>query len=75
VLGVPAGLTRFSAPHLLAPPAWRDEIILIAATTLIAAVGKHAPDTWWLALAVMPLWHIEERLDTRAPGAARAGSG
>jgi hypothetical protein len=52
--------------RLLAPPAWRDEAILIAVTTLIAAVAEHAPDTWWLALAVAPLWHIEERLDTHA---------
>jgi hypothetical protein len=61
--------------RLLAPPAWRDEVILIAVTTLIAAVGEHAPDTWRLALAVTPLWHIEERLDTRARrrSAARRG--
>src|SRR4051812_13410312 len=49
-----------------APAAWRDEVVLIALMTLLAGLGEHLPDTWWCALALLPVWEMAGKLDTRA---------
>jgi hypothetical protein len=61
--------------RLLAPPAWRDEVVLIALATVIAALGEHVPDSLWFALAVMPLWHVTDEFEAggRRRSARRLG--
>ena len=61
--------------RVLAPPAWRDEAVLIAVATLMAAVSERLPDTLWFALAVTPVWHVLDGFETRARrrSAARLG--
>jgi hypothetical protein len=61
--------------RLLAPPAWRDEAVLIAMATLIAALGERMPDTLWFARALLPVWHVMDAFDERARrrSAARLG--
>src|SRR4051794_13803667 len=36
--------------RLLTPPAWRDQIVMIAVGTLISALGENRPDTVRFAL-------------------------
>src|SRR3954453_24001405 len=61
--------------RVLAPPAWRDEAVLIVLTTRIGALGERMPDALWFALVLMPVWDVMEAFDTRARrrSAARLG--
>jgi hypothetical protein len=52
--------------QMLTPPAWQDEIVLIAVATLLAALGERVPDTLWFALAMLPVWHVVDEFETRA---------
>ena len=52
--------------RMLAPPAWRDEIVLIALATLLTALSQHLPEALWCAVALQPLWHVVEQFETRA---------
>jgi hypothetical protein len=50
----------------LAPPRWRDELILLTITTALTALSLQREDTWFWAVAWMPVWHVLNKAETRA---------
>lgn len=62
--------------RIQAPPAWRDELLIIAAgVALAAALSDQRPDTVWAATVFYPAWSALDDLDTelRRRSARRLG--
>jgi hypothetical protein len=76
--------SRFFARHYnpirhpeppLAPPRWRDELVLIAALTALTVLSEQRAETLAWAIALMPAWHVLDEADkhARRRSAARLG--
>ena len=59
----------------LAPPRWRDELVLIAMPAALAALNEQRAETLPWAIALMPAWSVLDKADehVRRRSAARLG--